>query len=57
MLKVLTGEASKVITLEKETEQSIIMDKYAKLKMFHHDRRLLVYMYDFMYVDTEKMTV
>ena len=32
------------------------MDKYAKLKIFHHDRRLQVYMYDFMYVDPEKMS-
>ena len=29
------------------------MYKYAQLKRFHSDRRLKVYMYDFMYVDTQ----
>ena len=33
------------------------MYKYAQLKRFHHDRRIQVYMDDFMYVDTEKMPV
>ena len=33
------------------------MDKYAQLKCFHYERQLQVYMYAFMYVDTEKMTV
>ena len=31
------------------------MDKYAQMKRFHHDLRLQVYMYDFMYVDTKTM--
>ena len=29
------------------------MDKYAQLKRFHHELRLQVYMYTFMYVDPE----
>ena len=29
------------------------MYKYAQLKRFHHERRLQVYMYDFMYVYPE----
>ena len=33
------------------------MDKYAQLKRFHHERRLQVYIYDFMYVDTKTMPV
>ena len=33
------------------------MDKYAQLKSFHHYRRLLVYMYFFMYVYSETMSV
>ena len=33
------------------------MDKYAQLKRFYHDRRLQVYMYAFMHVDYEKMSV
>ena len=33
------------------------MDKYAQLKRFHHDCRIQVYMYAFMYVDPEKMSV
>ena len=31
------------------------MDKYALTKWFRYHRRLQVYMYDFMYVDTETM--
>ena len=31
------------------------MDKYALLKRFHHDRRLQVYMYAFMYANPETM--
>ena len=33
------------------------MDKYAQLNSFHRDHRLQVYMYDFMYVDPETMSV
>ena len=33
------------------------MNKYAQLKRFHHNRRLQVYIYDFMYVDLEPMPV
>ena len=33
------------------------MDKYALLKIFHHDLQIQVYMYAFMYVDTETMPV
>ena len=33
------------------------MDKYAQLKCFRHERQLQVYMYAFMYVDPETMTV
>ena len=33
------------------------MDKYVLLKRFHHDLRLQVYRYEFMYVDTETMPV
>ena len=40
-----------------ETERSKIMCKYEQQKRFNHDRRLQVYMYDFMYVDPQKMTV
>ena len=32
------------------------MYKYAYLKRFHHDYILQIYMYDFMYVDTQTMT-
>ena len=34
-----------------------IMDKYAKLKMFHHDRWLQAYMYTFVYVDPKAIPV
>ena len=33
------------------------MYKYAQLKMFHLDRQLQVYMYDFMYVDPDAISV
>ena len=33
------------------------MDKFSHLKRFCHDRQLQVYMYAFMYVDTETMPV
>ena len=31
------------------------MDKYVVINKYHHHRWLQVYMYDFMYVDTEIM--
>ena len=33
------------------------MDKYAQLKRFYRDHRLQVYMYNFVYVDPQKMPV
>ena len=33
------------------------MDKYTQLKRFHNDQQLQVYMYDFMYVDPETVTM
>ena len=33
------------------------MNKYAILKRFHSDRRLKVYMYDFMYVNPDSIPV
>ena len=33
------------------------MDKYLQLKRFNNDRRLQVYMYAFMYVDHETISV
>ena len=32
------------------------MDKYSQMKKFHYAHRLLVYIYPFIYVDTETMT-
>ena len=32
-----------------------MMDKYAQLKRFHHDRQLQVYMYAFMYINHQIM--
>ena len=46
-----------VKTKKTEIELSIVMYKYAQLKRFHHEIRLQVYMYDFMYVDPETMLV
>ena len=58
MLKVLTDEASKGYKKKKhETKPSKIMYRYAKLKRFCRDRQLQVYMYVFMYVDTETIPV
>ena len=34
-----------------------IMYKYSRLNRFHHDLQIQVYMYDFMYVDPEIMSV
>ena len=47
----------KVIKIETETEQSKFTDKYAQLKRIHHDRRLQVYMYYFMYADPDTIPV
>ena len=47
----------KVIKRNTDIEQSKVMYKYAQLKMFHHDRRLQVYMYAFMYIDLETSPV
>ena len=33
------------------------MDKYAQLKRFYHYQQLQVYMYDFMYVDPQKIPI
>ena len=57
ILKVLKGEASKVYKERKQREKSTIMDKYSQLKRFHHDLRLQVYIYAFMYVDPAKIPV
>ena len=43
--------------LKKDTERYKIMYKYAQLKRFHHDRRLQVYRYAFVYVYTQPMPV
>ena len=34
----------------------IFLDKYAQLKYFHHYCQIQVYMYHFIYVDTETIT-
>ena len=47
---VLQVKHKKGIKIKTETLRSKIMDKYAQLKKFHHDRRVQVYMYAFMYV-------
>ena len=39
MLKVLTGEAPKVYNKKNRDKTIKIMEKYAQLKRFHHDRR------------------
>ena len=31
------------------------MDRFSQIKKFHHDCRLQIYMYAFMYIDPEKM--
>ena len=46
-----------VIKGKKDTERSKSMDKYAKLKRLHHDLRLQVYIYNFIYVDTDTIPV
>ena len=43
--------------IKTEVERSKIMYKYAQLNKFHRDRRLQVYMYDFMYVYPQTMPV
>ena len=56
MLEIITGEASKRYKKEKsETERSKTIDRYAQMKRFHYYRWVQVYMYDFMYTDTETM--
>ena len=58
ILKIRIGEASKVYKEKKNRDRKIkIMDKYEHMKRFHHDLQLQVYMYDFMYVDTETITM
>ena len=47
----------KVIKRNIYTERSKIMYRYEQLKKFNHDRRLQVYMYYFMYVDPDTITV
>ena len=47
----------KVIKRKTETERSKIMYKYAQLKRLHHDLRLQVHMYAFMYIYPYKMPV
>ena len=47
----------KVIKRKTDTEQSKNMYKYAQLNRLHRDRRPQVYMYDFMYVDTDTFPV
>ena len=56
MLYIVTGKVSKRYKKKKiDTRLSKIMDKYAKMKRFHYDRRLQFYMYSFMYVDPETL--
>ena len=58
MLKVITGGASKGYKKKKpEIERSKIIYKFARLKRSRHYHRLEVYMYGFMYVNTETMPV
>ena len=49
ILEIMTVKASK--GYKKIEDRTIKNDKYAQMKMFHHDRQLQVYMYDFKYVD------
>ena len=55
--RFLQMKHQKVIKRKTETKWSKIMDKYAQLKRFHCDYQLQVYMYAFMYVDSETMSV
>ena len=57
-MKVLTGEASKGYTNKNtDKEQSKVVYKYVQLNMFHNNCRLQVYMYAFMYVYPETISV
>ena len=47
----------KVTKIEIRDRTIKTMNKCAQMKWFHHDLRLQVYMYDFMYVDPETMPV
>ena len=40
-----------------DTERPITMDKYSQMKRFNYDCQLQVFMYDFMYIDTETMSM
>ena len=56
MLEVLIGEASKGYkNKEYDTEQQKKLINM-KMKRFHYDRQLQIYMYAFMYVDPETMS-
>ena len=57
MLKVLTGVGSKGYKRTKQIQNEKNMDKYTQLKMFHHGRRLQVYMYSLIYVNPETIPV
>ena len=57
MLRVITGESSKGYILKSETERSKVMYKYEQMKRFHHDQRLQVYMYAFIYFYPDIMPV
>ena len=57
MFEVITGEASKGYKKKNIYRTIKIVDKYANLNRFHHDYRIQVYMYDFMYVDPDTMPV
>ena len=57
MFKFLTVEVSKGYKKKNIYRTIQIMDRYAQLNIFHHARRLQFYMYDFMYVDPQKIPV
>ena len=57
MLKVLKVEPTKGYKNKQQIHNDKNMDKYAQLKRFNHDQRLQVYMYAFMYVDTQTVPV
>ena len=50
-------EHQKIIKLKKETELSKNVYKNTQLKKFHHEIRLKVYKYAFVYVDSDKILV
>ena len=55
MLENITVETSKGNKKKNQRQNDKKKDKYAQIKRFHYERWLQVYMYDFMYVDPEKM--